>query len=113
METLSLKAMHPEDTILVTQGLGHINQLKPYLAGQAEIFLALCRDKGNEEFARNLAQKYPRFKHLMPQGQSWHEDWRLQREQKERGKIISMESTRHNANMVERADESPKSASGM
>jgi len=114
MEALSLKAMHPESTILATQGLRHIKQVRPYLEGQAEIFLALSRDKLSEENARNLAHNFSLPKRLLPTlGQTWHEEWRLQREQKEREKNLSVESTLHNTGTIEKVDESLKPASGM
>jgi hypothetical protein len=52
----------------------------------------------------------------MPErGQNWSEEWRLQREEKEReqAQVLSLESTHFQASTAERADEKPKRAAGM
>ncbi|MCL2029805.1 MAG: hypothetical protein FWG97_05265, partial [Deltaproteobacteria bacterium] len=92
----------------------HKDKLKTYLQTGADIFLAQGREKLGEEYARYLAQHFPHAKRLVPeQGQSWHEEWLLQREEKERPKLLFMESTRPKASQLERADESLKPAAGM
>ena len=57
---------------------------------------------------------FPHAKRLTPErGQSWHEEWLLHKEEKERVKILSLESTRPKASLVEIADERLKPAAGM
>jgi hypothetical protein len=114
MEALSLKAINPDSTVLATGGFFHKDNLKPHLEGKAKIILARGRDEKDEEYARYLAQNYPQAeRHLPKRGQSWNEEWRLQREERERAKLLSMESTRPKATPVEMADEVLKPAAGM
>jgi len=44
LEALSLKAVHPDSTILATGRFLHKNKLKPYLQTGADIFLAQGRN---------------------------------------------------------------------
>jgi hypothetical protein len=114
VEAFCLKAIHPDSAILAVEGLLNKDKLKPYLEGRTDIFLAQGRDKHSEAYSRYLAQKIPQAKRLLPErGQSWIEEWRLHKEEKERAKVLSVESTIIKAGPVERADESLKPAAGM
>jgi len=111
-----LKVIHTDSTILATGGVLLKDKLKPYLEGRTEIFLAQGRDKRCEEYARYLAQNFPQAKRLLPErGQTWNEEWRLHKEEKERtqGQILSVESTRPKVISVEKADESLKPAADL
>jgi hypothetical protein len=108
MEALSLKAIHPESTILVTGGQLDKDKLKPYLEGRERIFLALGQDKEGTEYARFLPEKCTQVERLLPvRGQNWNEEMRLQRNEKEQAQeqILSLESIKHTANSVETGNE--------
>jgi hypothetical protein len=113
-DALALKAIHPESTILATEGFLPKEKMKPYLEGREKIFLALGRGKAGEEYVRNLAKNFPQAKRLLPErGQTWSEEWQLQREEKERAAVLPLEPARPKASPVERADEPLKPAVGL
>jgi hypothetical protein len=95
MEALSLKTMHPESTILAIGELPDKNKLKPYLEDRARIFLAQGKDKEGTENARFLPEKCTQAERLLPaRGQTWNEEMRLQRIEREQAQeqILSVES---------------------
>jgi len=120
VEALSLKAMHPESTIIATGSQLDGDKLRPHMKGRARILLAYGRDKMSEEYERFLTQEYPQAKRLLPERErNWNEEWKRQRKEKERAKergqeqILSLESNHLKTNSVEMGNETFKPTAGM
>jgi len=116
VEALSLKAMHPESTVIAIGSELDRDKLKPHLEGRARIFLAHGRDKMSEEYARFFTQDYPQANRLLPERElNWNEEWKRQRKEKERApeQILSLESNHLKASSVEIGNETFKPTAGM
>ncbi len=81
MEALSLKLMHPDSTILATNGFMHDDKLKPYI-DQKEVFITQGQDGISKEISKFLCNHIPNSKLIQPKmGKSWNECRLLQIEE--------------------------------